>query len=299
MVENRRKATTEQAVVNVYFIICCLFFVIPLLLVIASSFTNDSDIRQYGYSLFPKEWSMSAYDALFKVPQRILNAYMITAFTAFVGSFLSTLTMGLVAYPLSRRDFAYRGVITVFIFITMLFSGGLIPSYIVNTQYLKLNDTIWIYLLAPLCSAWFIIIMRTFFQQIPVELVESAKIDGAGEFRIFFTIIVPLSKPVIATISLFCLLNRWNEWMITLIYILDDRLFTLQYLLQRLLMQAEFIKNFVVNFPGSSHLIDSRSLPTLSMRYAMTVLAAGPMLVVFPFFQKYFTKGLTIGAVKG
>lgn len=141
--------------------------------------------------------------------------------------------------------------------------------------------------------------MRTFFQQLPSELVESSKIDGAGELRIFFTIIVPLSKPVFATIALFVLLERWNEWIITLLYIRNENLFTLQFILQRILGEAEFVRDFLANFPGAAHMIDTRAVPTLSMRYAMTVLAAGPMLVVFPFFQKYFTRGLTIGAVKG
>jgi putative aldouronate transport system permease protein len=178
----------------------------------------------------------------------------------------------------------------------MLFSGGLIPSFIVNTQLLGLDDTMWIYLLLPLASAWFIIILRTFFQQLPFEMIEAAKIDGAGEMRILMSIILPLSKPVLATIALFSLLNRWNEWMITLIYIRNEDLFTLQFILQRILMQAEFARE-MLNLPGM--MFDVRTLPTLSMRYAMTVVAAGPMLIVFPFFQKYFAKGLTIGSVKG
>ena len=142
--------------------------------------------------------------------------------------------------------------------------------------------------------------MRTFFQQIPGELIESAKLDGAGEFRIFFTIIVPLSKPLIATISLTSMVGRWNEWTIPLIYVTrNDRLYTLQYILQRMLEQAEFIKNTILKTPMASRLLNTAMIPTLSMRYAMTVIAAGPMLIVFPFFQKYFTRGLTAGAVKG
>ena len=268
-----------------------------MILVITSSFTNDNEIRLHGYSLFPREWTFESYEYIFRLPQRMLRAYGVTSINAVVGAIMSVLVMGLVAYPLSRRDFAYRKVITFYIFFTMLFSGGLIPSFIMNTRVLRLDDTMWIYLLLPLANAFYIIIMRTFFQQLPVELIESAKMDGAGELRIFFTIILPLSKPVIATIGLFCLLDRWNEWMITLIYIRSENLFTLQFILQRLLLQAEFARNFMLNLPGS--MVDLRALPTLSMRYAMTVIAAGPMLLVFPFFQKYFTKGLIIGAVKG
>ncbi|MCL2362415.1 MAG: carbohydrate ABC transporter permease [Defluviitaleaceae bacterium] len=299
MVENKKKVVLEQILVNGYFILCCVLFVIPMLLVITSSFMQDNEIRMQGYRLFPSVWSTEAYSYLFRLPQRIINAYRITTFTSVVGTIMSVLTMGLVAYPLSRRDFAYRNAITWFIFLTMLFSGGLIPSFIINTQILGLRDSIWAYLLIPLASAFLIIVMRTFFQQLPSELVESAKIDGAGELRIFFTIIIPLSKPVIATVSLFVLLGRWNEWMLTLLYITNEDLFTLQFLLQRILGEAEFVRNFLANFPGATHMIDTRSIPSLSMRYAMTVLAAGPMLVIFPFFQKYFAAGLTIGAVKG
>ena len=299
MVENKAKSRIQQIIINIYFIFCSLFFVIPLLLVITSSFTNDANIRLYGYSLFPKAWSPEAYKSVFKVPQRIFDAYAVTAFTSIVGSFFSTLVMALVAYPLSRRDFAYRRSITVFIFITMLFSGGLIPSYIVNTQYLHLGNTIWIYLLPSLASAWYIIIMRTFFQSIHISLIESAKIDGAKELKILFQIVLPLSKPVLATIALFCLLAKWNEWMVTLIYITDQKLYTLQFMLNRILKEAEFVKQFMMTVPGANQMLDPKTLPTLSMRYAMTILAAGPMLVIFPFFQKYFTKGMTIGAVKG
>ena len=299
MVENKKKSIVEQVVVNAYFIFCCLLFVVPMLMVITTSFMSEAEIQMHGYRLFPQEWTLDAYSYLLRIPDRIISAYQVTIFNAVVGTFLSVLVMGLVAYPLSRRDFAYRNIITWYIFLTMLFSGGLIPSFIINTQVLGLRNTMWIYLLLPLANAFHIIVMRTFFAQLPTELVETAKIDGAGEFRIFFTIILPLSKPVIATISLFILLGRWNEWMITLIYITDDRLFTLQFLLQRILGEAEFIRNFLVNFPGAAHMIDTRNMPSLSLRYAMTVIAAGPMLVVFPFFQKYFSKGLTIGAVKG
>jgi len=299
MVENKKKLALEQILVNGYFIICSLLFLVPLILMVTSSFMDDNEIRMHGYRLIPNTWSLEAYRYLFRIPQRIINAYGVTIFTSTVGTVMSVITMGLVAYPLSRKDFAYRTPITWFIFLTMLFSGGLIPSFIINTQVLGLMDSVWAYLLINLASPFFIIIMRTFFQQLPPDLVESAKIDGAGELRIFFTIIVPLSKPVFATIALFVLLERWNEWIITLLYIRNENLFTLQFLLQRILGEAEFVRNFLANFPGVAHMIDTSAIPTLSMRYAMTVLAAGPMLVVFPFFQKYFTKGLTIGAVKG
>ena len=206
--------------------------------------------------------------------------------------------MALVAYPLSRQNFKLRQPITFFIFFTMLFGGGLIPTYILNTQYLHLGNTIWIYILPGLASAWYIIIIRTFFSQLPQSLVESAKVDGAKELRIFFQIVLPLSKPVLATVLLMTLLAKWNDWYTSLIYIRDSKLYSLQYMLQKMLREAEFVKGLSNSQMGLNIQLDTE-VPTESVRFAMVIVAAGPMLVVFPFFQKYFTRGLTVGAVKG
>ena len=181
----------------------------------------------------------------------------------------------------------------------MLFSGGLIPTYILNTQVLNLGDSIWVYILPTLASGFHIIVFRTFFQTLPASLIESAKIDGAGELRIFFKIILPLSKPVFATVSLLILLIKWNDWNTSLIYIRNKDLFTLQFLLQRILREIEFVKNMSVNMPTGIELSQLNNTPAETMRFAMCVIAAGPMLLAFPFFQKYFVKGLTVGAVKG
>ena len=301
MVVNEKSYRATQLVINIFFILVCVTFLVPLLIVISSSLTSDASIQKYGYPILPRSIDTAAYSTLFRSPEKMINAYGVTIFISIVGSVLSTIVMGLVAYPLSRPDFAYRKGITFYIFFTMLFSGGMIPSYILTTQYLHLTNNIWVYILPSLAGAWNIIIMRTFFQSIPLSLIESAKIDGAKEMTIFVRVIIPLSKPVIATIGLFCLLGKWNEWMTTLLYIRDERLYTLQYMLQRILREVQFVKDFMQNLQiGGVQTGGLESeLPTLSMRYAMTVVAAGPMLVIFPFFQKYFTKGLTIGAVKG
>jgi len=297
MVENRKVSLATQIVLNTIFILVSLVFITPLILVISASFTSEQYIRMHGYTLFPKVLDLKAYSYLFQAPDKILDAYGVTFFNSIVGSFLSVLTMSLVAYPISRADFAYRKIITQIIFITMIVSGGLIPTYLFISQYLKMVDSILVYILPGLVSAWYVIIMRTFFQSLPIALIESAKIDGCNEFRIFFKIVLPLSKPVIATVTLFVMLNRWNEWMTTLLYIRNEKLYTLQFLLQRILREASFIKEALSKLPGG--MLTAAELPELSLRYAMTVIAAGPMLVIFPFFQKYFTKGLTIGAVKG
>lgn len=287
-----------NTLIYLFFIVFSLSFVIPFILVLSVSFSSEEAIRSYGYSLIPNRFELTAYRFVFSNPEQIVNSYQVTAFQAAFGTLLSVLLMALCAYPLSRKDFSYRGPITFFIFFTMIFGGGLVPTYILITQYLSIDNTVWVYILPLLANAFHIIIMRTFFQQIPSSFRESAKIDGANELRIFFQIIVPISKPVLATISLLGVLERWNNWFTALIYIRRPELYSLQYLLQRILMQAEFVRAMAREMPGNIDLADMQ-VPTESMRFAMAVVAAGPMLVVFPFFQKYFVKGLTIGGVKG
>ena len=182
----------------------------------------------------------------------------------------------------------------------MLFNGGLVPNYILNTQYLHLNDTIWIYILPSLVGAWNIFIFKSFFQGLPDGLVEAAKIDGAREFQIYFKMIIPLSTPVIATIGFMGLVGKWNDWNTALLYIRKPELYSLQYLLQKILREAEYLKNLrESNAAAAAMLGGDEALPAESMRYAMAMLAAGPMLIVFPFFQKYFSKGMVVGSIKG
>ncbi len=295
----RSRKNKENPFIHVFFILACLCFILPFILVIAISLSSEDSISQYGYRLIPKVFDTTAYRLIFKNPVQIKDSYLVTAFQALVGTVLSVIIMSLCAYPLSRSNFRYKGVITFIIFFTMLFGGGLIPSYILNTQYLKLGNTVWIYIFPSLVNAFYIIVFRTFFQGLPESLQESAKIDGASELRIFFQIILPLSKPVLATIALFNVIDRWNNWYTSLLYIRDQELYTLQYLLQRILREADFINNLAAeNMSVVGNLIQTR-MPTESMRYAMLVVAAGPMIMIFPFFQKYFSRGLTIGAVKG
>ncbi len=286
-------------VIHLFFILFSLLFIFPLLLVVAVSFSNEDVIQRYGYKLIPLQLDFHAYALVFKQPQQILDAYTITAFQSSLATLLGLLVMSSCAYALSRKYFAFRKAFVLFIFFTMLFGGGLIPSYILNTQYLHLGNSVWIYIFPALANAFYIIIFRTFFMDLPDALVESAKMDGASEFRIYFQIILPLSKPVLATIGLFMLLDRWNDWFTAMIYIRDNKLFTLQYLLQKILLEVEFLKStMTMNVPADMN-VNLYQLPSETLRFAMAVLAAGPLLFVFPFFQKYFSKGLTIGAVKG
>ncbi len=293
-----KKILKGNLLIHAFFIFLCVLFITPMLYVISVSFSSQEAVETFGYRLIPKEFSLEAYRYVFRNPTQLINSYKVTIFNSIVGTALSVLVMSMVAYPLSRSSFRYRKPLTFYIFFTMLFSGGLIPSYILNTQYLGLGNNILIYIIPSLASAYNIIIIRTFFQQLPQELMESAKLDGASEMCIFFRIVLPLSKPVIATIALMTMLVKWNDWYTTLIYIRDPELFTLQYMLQKILREVEFMKSMAQSSMGIS--IDlSTDLPEEPARFAMVIVAAGPMLVIFPFFQKYFTRGLTIGAVKG
>jgi putative aldouronate transport system permease protein len=188
----------------------------------------------------------------------------------------------------------------VFILFTMLFNGGLVPTYIINTQWYNLGNKVWVYIFPVLANGFFIIIFRTFFTRLPQEVFESAHLDGAGELTIFIRLVVPMSTPVFAAISFLFLQGRWDEWFNCLIYIRNENLYTLQFLLQRIILEVEFIRNIAMEAAGVHwNEIDIASMPTESMRYAMVIIAAGPMLLVFPFFQRYFTEGLTVGSVKG
>lgn len=293
------RKNASQIIINAILFLMSLCFLMPFLLIVSSSLMGEEALREYGYSFWPKVWSFDAYKFVFRNPTQILNSYYTTILVSFSTMVLGTFVMCLTAYPLSKKTYPAKNVITFMIFFTMLFGGGLIPSYIINTQYLKLGNTYWIYILPSLCSAWNIIIIRTFFTGIPDSLKEAAKIDGASEWRIFFRIIIPLSKPVIATVALMTLLSKWNDWNTALIYIRDNTKFSLQYLLQRMLRESELIKEMSQSGMGTIDASDLMSVPTETIRFAMVIVAAGPMLIVFPFFQKYFAKGLTIGAVKG
>lgn len=295
----RKRNKLPSVLINLYFIVTSLLFIVPFILIISASFTDEQTLLNEGYGLFPSVFSVEAYKYVFRNPQQLIDSYKVTIIYSLAATFLGVIVMSMMAYPLSRQNYRYKKPVTFFIFFTMLFSGGLIPTYIWVTRYLHLGDTIWVYILPNLVNAFHIIVIRTFFQGLPPSLMESAKIDGAREIQIFFKIVIPLSKPVIATISLLTLLARWNDWNTALIYIKSKELYSLQYLLQKILREAQFVKEMADSAPVAGIDLDISKLPSETIRFAMCMVAAGPMLVVFPFFQKYFAKGLTVGAVKG
>jgi putative aldouronate transport system permease protein len=282
---------------NTAFTLLGLSFILPFILVLSVSISDGASIAERGYGLFPGAVSWEGYLSVLSKPYQLIQSYKITILFSLANTAASLLAQSMIAYTLSRKSYRYRKFLTVYIFITMVFGGGLVPSYILNSQYLHLNNTVWIYILPSLVSAWNIIVIRTFFSGLPEGLVEASKIDGASEFRTYFQIILPISKPVLATIGFMTLLSKWNDWHTSLIYIRDAKLYSLQYLLQRILRETEYLKSVTGSAAGT--LLQNQFPPTDSMKFAMAVIAAGPMLVIFPFFQKYFTKGLTVGSIKG
>lgn len=294
----KNKFFSYKLIIHLIFILLCASFLIPFLYVISLSVTSEDIITGQGYKLIPAELDFSAYKWIFANPSQLIASYRTTILFSCVGTALSMVFMTTIAYAISRRQFAARRAVTFFVYFTMLFSGGMVPSYMINTKYLGLTDSFWVYILPSLASAYHILILRTFFQGIPSSLMEAAKIDGASEMRIFRIIALPLSKPVLATVALLTLLNKWNDWQTSLLYINEEKLYSLQYLLQKILRETEFLEQMSKDINLNVTLAKDSS-PIESMRFAMAILAAGPMMVIFPFFQKYFTRGLTIGAVKG
>ena len=287
-----------QITITTIFSILCAIVVYPFLLLVGISLSNEMDVATYGYRLIPKNIDFSAYMYIFKNPSTILNAYKVTIFFSIVGTVLSVILISMIAYPLSKKGLRGRNAITFYLYFTMLFNGGMVSTYILVTQYLHLRNSIWVYILPSLISPWFVFMVRTFFQGLPSEIAESAKIDGASEYDIFFRFILPLSKPVLATIALMTFLSKWNLWYESMLYINNDELISLQYLLQRIMQNIQMLQDASKNTAVTS-MLSAYKIPAETVRMAMAVIVAGPVIVIFPFFQKYFVKGLTVGGVKG
>ena len=273
------------------FALICLF---PFVLMITSSFMNEREILTEGFKLIPSEFDTSAYEFLFKHPQKLIDAYGITILITVCGTAIGLFIMSMTGYVLNRKDCKYRNVVSFFIYFTTLFSGGLIPSYILMVSYLKLKDNVLALILPGLISAWSIFLMRNFMKAIPDSLYESATIDGAGDFRIYWQIFLPLAIPSLATVGLFLALGYWNEWYNAMLYIQTPSKYPLQYFLQKMVNQAN-----VQQLISQGMQIDLSELPTQSIKMATAVVATGPVILFYPFVQRYFVSGLTVGAVKG
>lgn len=289
-----KKVPAGKVVAIIFMTLLSLIILIPLLYVLAISFTPDSDIVEYGYRLFPKHFSLDAYRQIFATAETIFRAYGVTIVVTICGTCASLFLTTTIAYVVSRRDFPYKRFYSLFLLIPLLFNGGMVASYIVNSTFLHLNNTIWALFLPYSVNVWYAFMMKSFMTSIPFEMIESAQIDGAGEFRTFFQIVLPLCKASLATIGLFYAFAYWNDWWLAMMYVTDTKLMPLQQLLQRIMSNIEFYTSMV---PAGITVGDS--IPLESLRMALAVVAIGPMIIVFPFFQKYFVKGVTVGSVKG
>ncbi|ANE48646.1 sugar ABC transporter permease [Paenibacillus swuensis] len=284
-------------ILNSFFMLFSVACIIPILLVLSISFSDEETVAVNGYSLFPEKFSAYAYKFVLADYQTILQAYGVTVFVTVVGTLLGTLITAFYGYVLSRRDFKYRNVFAFIVFFTMLFNGGLVPWYITWTKLMHLNNTIWVLILPSALNAFYVIVMKSFFtSNIPDSLVESAKIDGAGEFRIFFSIVVHLAKPGLATIGLFLAIGYWNDWYNALIFVNDRSLMPVQYLLYQVQAKLDFL-NSTQNLAQYKNEL-TQMVPSESARMALAMITIGPIVFAYPFFQRFFVKGLTVGAVK-
>lgn len=293
---NRISRGTDR-ILNLIFTLWALTCVLPLLLVVIVSFSSEQSIFQNGYSFFPSEWSLDAYRFFFRLGDQLVRSYGITVFVTAAGTLFSLAITAMFAYVLSRSDYAYNRIFTLLMLFTMLFNGGIVASYMVNTQMLGLGDSLGALIFPMSLNAFYVIVMRTFYKGIPMEIIEAARIDGAGEIKTFFRVVIPLSKPGLATIGMFTTIAYWNDWFLGMLYIVDQKKYPVQTLLWSMQNSLEFMKQSSANALEYAEM--AANAPTDSGRMALTVLVVLPILLAYPFFQKYFVKGLTVGGVKG
>lgn len=273
--------------------VCCL---LPFLLVLSGSFSDQTSILTHGYQLIPETFSLDAYATLFKIPGELLRAYAVTIFVTFTGTFLGLFLTSMAAYVLSSKSFRYRNQVSFFFYFTSIFGGGLVPWYIFNTKYLHFHNSVISLILPILVNVTYLLILKSYMSSIPDALYESAKLDGANDFTIYFHIALPLCKAGLATVGLFIALNYWNDWYNAMLFLDEGRsdLYPLQYFLNNILTKAQ-----AISAAAARSGLPMSEVPSEPMKLAMTVVATGPIILLYPFLQKYFVKGVTIGAVKG
>ncbi|GMO68904.1 MAG: carbohydrate ABC transporter permease [Treponemataceae bacterium] len=286
-------------VFNILMIALALVCVIPMVLIAAISLSSEASLNEFGYLFIPKSFSLDGYGHLFTQSGLILRAFGMSLFVTGVGTALGVVLNALMGYVLTRREFKAQKFFVWFVFIPMIFNGGLVSSYFIVSQFLHLKDSIWVLIIPLAVSSYNVILCKTFFKAtIPDSLIESAKIDGASQLTIFFGIVLPLSLPVLATIALFLAFGYWNDWFTSMLYIDNPDLYTLQAYLNRILGDLNFlVQNANLIGPEAAAMI--AKLPKESARMAIVVVAVLPIACSYPFFQRYFVSGLTVGAVKG
>jgi len=274
-----------------------LLCVVPFAFIVIISLSSAESLRAIGYSFFPLEWTTASFEAAFDMGDQLWRSFYNSVFVTLVGTFISVLITILYSYGLSRPDFPFRKHFAFYLFFTMVFGGGLVPTVFVIRNFLGLSDNLWALIVPALIIPFHVIIMRTFFKtSVPESLIESARLDGAGEFRTLFSIVVPISKPGIATVSLLTAINYWNDWFLALLFVRDRRMFPLQYLLMEMQQNIEFLRRNLA-MVGSAN-VNFADLPGEGLRMALAVIIVVPIAFAYPFFQRYIISGLTVGAVK-
>ena len=294
-----RISRRANILLNIMFLILALICVIPAVLVVSISFSAEQSITDYGYRLIPKIISLDGYGYLLKQGALIIRALGVSLFVTIVGTVLGTLLTTLMGYVLSRPDYKLNGFLTMLVFIPMVFNGGLVSTYFIVSQFLHLKNTLWALILPLSVSSFNVVICRTFFKTtIPEELIESAKMDGATQFKIFFQIVLPISLPVIATIGLFLCFAYWNDWYQSMLYIDNQRLYSLQALLNAIMTNINMLAQNAATM-GASMADMVANMPKEAARMAIVVIIVLPIACAYPFFQKYFIKGVMVGSLKG
>lgn len=293
----KEKMTVGRFLVHLFAILFALACLYPFLMVIGGSLMTQSEVTRTGFKIIPDEPTLASYKMLLGNGKLILNGYKITVFVTIVGTFLAIVVNGMMGYVLSRRHMAGRRFLNLYVLLTMLFNGGMVPWYMVCTQYLHLKDTIWALIVPSIVGAWNIYLIRNYFSGIPEELWESAKLDGASELTVFARIYLPLGKPVIATVLLFAALGYWNDWWLGLMLINKSEMQPLQMLLRTMMSNIQFLQTMSQQSSEVQALL--ASVPGDGVKMAMVVLTTGPIILLYPFIQKYFMKGIMVGAVKG
>lgn len=294
MTESKTFNRTSTIILTVFVVIAML----PILLIVVASFSSETSLIRNGYSFWPESWSLDAYYYMVKQGVMIVRAYGVSFFVTIVGTALSVFLTTMLAYPMSRKSFKYRNVLAFFVFFTMLFNGGIVPSYIMWTRFFHIKDTIWALIIPNyLVTAFNVILVKNYYQNsIPDSLIEAAQLDGASELKIFFKVMLPLAVPTVATISLFTGICYWNDWTNGLYYINNEKLYSIQQLLMKIMNNIQALRS---NSNAALLGTGAVDLPGTSIRMAMAVIGILPIMIIYPFVQKYLVKGVVVGAVKG
>ena len=299
----KKKMSSDVRKLNIiaytFCIAVALICLIPFLMIISGSFSSEAAITKNGFSLLPQDFSLQAYKTVFKEPIVVFRAYAVTICLTIGGTMIGLLLQTMTAYVLSRKDFEWRNKFSFFFYFTTLFNGGLVPYYVLMTRTLNLKDRYLALLLPLLFNVYNLLIMKSYITALPDSLIDAAKIDGCGEVRTLFQIVMPLIKPALATVGLFIALAYWNDWYNAMLYINTEDKYPLQYFLYQQVNNIEAYKKLIANSAVSSAVVTAVSLPTQTLKMALTIVVTGPIILAYPMVQKYFVQGITIGAVKG